>query len=1698
MSSENSHFTSLVTVDAGFKPAVYLPDHFNDNEQNAQLIQTYIPTTQSINFLAEVARSLNPASDQRARMLYGTFGTGKSDLLLILCNYFTREVDDPVMRPFYEKLRRINESQYTTIYQQRANKKPFLVVLLQANAVTPFAGFILHGLEQALRQAGLDDLMLPTRYSAARQKIEEWQRESHPVLQRFINALRDNESKELTSLLAELSGSAAGSAFPVFQRAFRVATGTAFDIYSYDRPEETYKRVAQALRERGSHSGILVVCDEFTEVLRRLARAGDQQSAEVEVEALGVQDLANTSMASSQNQLHFVIASLEPFASSSAESTSESGAKAIEKIGGRFKSFALELQDSAELLRGAIRRLTDCQVLSDRQRDELVELSRPLWRQQPKQWITEMVIDGCFPLHPLVTYALPLINRLVAQNNRTMFQFLKDKDGLSGFLAQNYLSSPYPGWSNLLTVDKLFDYFEQSIQVRRSDVTDTYNHSLQLLDSVQVDKALAERVLKVIAFCEVVAPALSPTRQLLRQALNLPPQAENELGMALTLLEQLEAIYPPHEVDGDTSAGGAYGLPIAGRVSPLNLRQRVLRKARELQTSVAKLQAAYQAEPIKADEYNRRRGSWRELKAKYVSMAELNNSARLKDDLATAGQNGRLWYVIASSESERSEAQSRARELTRHNPRLVIAVPTVPLSVLEALKNYEALKEVRGDSALDNAAKTYLQDNGRVGAEFYKAISSATAKLREERHWEWFREGAVQPNITSTAQSKDLASRVMAAVYPHTPEHQLSQQFKAEGITPSLTRAVSMVLKNEVRISKSSNKPEETVVRIALVGLGLLKSLRVDGAYELYGLTEPTSIQFNSQKVWQFYLSHLSAGKPWRKLIETLQDTPFGLYDSLLFAFTGAFFTFYADAIEISLASGPIQQPVALDDKLLKLLIESPQNYNVKLQPLSELEKQWLRGIVTDGLKRPFDSTGGQGKTLRSRVATQVKMWRTAQRLPLFAEKLDTDQLATLFPDRPSAVIATAQILLQSGRSGSEEALASGLLKEIPEALRAPGDHGSWSNESVQELLAVWGETCRLIEQLPDLLERHAIHEVVAVFGYEDKPEAEYWNHIYHWRLNRQVVQSQANHLALSSYTRDLLAQTSKPGATVREAVLDGFARTIVGINTPFQSWPTLEHLKRLTRELRKARDEIEGAWNTLANEAEVWLNGVASAAVGRPVAGIQADQADRTAQDLHNWATSVAWPGCSAALQVAELQRLYPALDKQACADISAVLSRTQYSIEDWKRELPSVLPRQFGVEGWTKAEVGQAVARLGVALKQAADLDALLRKHILARVLAPFIGGEAVTTSPAEVLRGWRTARQIPAENDLDEDAQILLGQLDSSTDAETTLLITLPRALPKIAQSYQQWRTYDDLDHYAEVVTAIIRAVNSYEPLTPAEQSWLNGITTECLRRPLADAPREKHRLAYAVAAQTGAWLRELNLPAFVATLTLADMTDLFPEASPPQIAAALQLINCQQLLSTDPTILFLADLPQALDIVTPINEWDADVVDRLLIDFGASCQIVGKLHEVTKRRIVQEIAPIFGAEINDGAGTLLTKLRTWRQSYVLFPNEVLSPDAALVSEVLANHADDPANILFTILPGKLREVRAPYNVWRSWEQRVAYLQSLKAAATEIEQRGRVSDGTPRVQELWESFRAQVAELTADEQRWLLKSFSEEFKV
>ena len=133
--------------------------------------------------------------------------------------------------------------------------------------------------------------------------------------------------------------------------------------------------------------------------------------------------------------MHFYVVSLAGFSSVSANTRTSQAA--LERTGGRFIQGQEELrsQHMEELISASITKKTSPKMLFTGvqvQRDELLTIAMRLWGKRAtghynREWLQKTVVEGCFPLHPLAAYCLSLLNRQLAQNERTMFSFIWDE-----------------------------------------------------------------------------------------------------------------------------------------------------------------------------------------------------------------------------------------------------------------------------------------------------------------------------------------------------------------------------------------------------------------------------------------------------------------------------------------------------------------------------------------------------------------------------------------------------------------------------------------------------------------------------------------------------------------------------------------------------------------------------------------------------------------------------------------------------------------------------------------------------------------------------------------------------------------------------------------------------------------------------------------------------------------------------------------------------------------------------------------------------------------------------------------------------------------------------------------------------------------------------------------------------------------------
>ncbi|NJL05929.1 MAG: hypothetical protein HC911_13690 [Chloroflexaceae bacterium] len=1705
MSSPHPSFTTLVRVDAAFKPSVQLPVDFEHEAINTSLIASYIPTDATLTLFEQLARSCAPNSQERAHMLVGTYGTGKSDLLLMIANYFARASDDPLMHPFYDKLRRLNQDQWAFIQGQRAQRPPYLVVVLQADATTPFSGFVLHGLERALRYVGQEDLMRDTKYRAARAKIAAWRRDQHRRLADLEQHVQQREGRALSQLEQELDSPQADLAFTVFARSFREVLGIEFPIYEYHAAHETYAAVAQALAERGTHSGIVVVIDEFTEFLRRFQQAIDQRSAEIDAETKAVDNLAERSASSSAwkyGQLHFIVASLESFASASAESGTRQAGQALERIGGRFRQHSVDLAGNEELIRGAIQKQVDvATLLPNPQQDQLLDLAYAIWKEQHRDraWVRDTIVQGAFPLHPLTTYALPNVNRAVAQSQRTMFLFLNDHQrGLQHFLQTAALASAYPHWHTLLTLDWLFDYFEESIKTKKTEIEEAYERGRQNLRGATVDTTLALRVLKIVALCEVLNDAhLRPTRLFIQHALNLPPtvRATEELDTALHILEELDTLYPPSEHERG-SQHGSYSLPLAGRVSVPGLRQQLKRRAAEKRTSVRILTARYAPEPVKAESYNRERGTHREFVAHYHDLQSVSDTTRLEDELTR--NDGVLVYIIASDDNERAAAQSKARELTARHTHLIVAVPLAPSTILRSLADYQALEELYQSSELEPTAKDYLHDHGLIGKEYKQRLEADLAKLRDVRQWEWYVQG--NPHMggfSNHKQRTDLIDRLMLQRFTATPKQSLAQHFKPDGISPTIEKAVTELLKGKVKIAAGAKGQVETVLNRSIVELGLLTEQGKSGGYVDYAITAPDAKTYDSLQVWNRFLEHLKSKdkQAWARLVEELRSPPYGLYDALLMVYLAAFLIVHAESIEIvptaASSSGSRPNLGTLDAKLLKMMVEQPKTYTIRFQPLTAGEREWLHAVATYDARRRFSYSPSQGTTLRAAVSEHLHTWLKRLSLPAFAEKLSADELRELAPAFAGANLAVAGILLQS--RANKQLLASALLTDIPNQLGAARDRSAWNDASVQELVSGFGEVAQLLEQLPKLLEQHTIAQIASVFGSPAQDPLEVWQAIFHWRSSRQSV----NPDALTTQTRTFFRFTQSASGTVQDALLQEFARQIIGIGVEYKNWPEQDRLAKLVQVITSAKREVDQKWESTAPAEAVWHEGLAAATLGREESNVPLAL---VAERLTAWFQSPPLPACASALSVEQLQLLYPPLDATQVHDLAYLLQRKDWSSNQWEPLIDTELAAQFGIHQWYKEEVQQGLQRVRVALQHAQNLKLYLCEYLLSALSAYLAPSSPAPTAHdlTALLGAWLAQHPIPDQHDLSAETALVLQYLKGSVaQPEPALLIDLPRALPNIGQPYDQWTTYAQITDYLTSVRTAINELEQYTPTPAPVARWLIGIIEQGLGQSLPQRPYEQTRLVQAVRAPFTAWLAALHLPSFSPTLTDTDLRALFPDAPPTVYAASRLCIKAAFNPSTLDQNFFLQHLPAALGNTTPPAMWDDPHVERLLDQFAEICTSLARIPYQLKQQLCSELGTVLDQSDVRALEQLLATLQTWRKQHVILNEQELSANAKAVLTVLQPTGNEPSTLLLEQLPKQLREVRAPYGQWASWQTRTSYRSALQDAVREIETKGRVTVASERVQQLWERLRHDLHQLSQDEQRWLIKQFSEEFR-
>lgn len=460
-------------------------------------IDGYIPTRSSVKILDGYINEIRTFTGNRASVLIGPYGKGKSHLLLILLELLSQNCPLSVIDALIERIAAVNEDAAEHIRDTMSNFGPFLPVIINAGSGTLSQAFM-RGITNALVRDELSDVIPDSYYSEAIKMLQNWEKHFPDTFSAFKNRLP--QGKSVTKFVSELSHFDERS-LSFFRTVYpELTSGSVFNPIVDDEVVSIYRSVNRILREKHGYSGIYIIFDEFSKYVEGHTVEGFAEDMKV------LQDMCELSAASRDEQLHLTCVAHKSIRSYGTALPAEV-LNTFEGVSGRLKEvyFIVSSQNSYELLSDAIGKKPAFAKWSaeNKRYQELIAETYELKSFSSLFDLPDyqhIVGEGCFPLTPVAAMLLLELSERIAQNERTIFTYItsKDADGLARLVEKSRTV-------DFVGVDSVFDYF---VPLFRQDAQNGNHHKHEWLKAdyalSQTEDAEERAVIKAVSILHMV------------------------------------------------------------------------------------------------------------------------------------------------------------------------------------------------------------------------------------------------------------------------------------------------------------------------------------------------------------------------------------------------------------------------------------------------------------------------------------------------------------------------------------------------------------------------------------------------------------------------------------------------------------------------------------------------------------------------------------------------------------------------------------------------------------------------------------------------------------------------------------------------------------------------------------------------------------------------------------------------------------------------------------------------------------------------------------------------------------------------------------------------------------------------------------------------------------------------------------------
>ena len=798
--------SDMITVASGFQYSV----NIGYDLSNSSKLKNFIPTKSALNLLEDILLSTQVSSTERARVLIGAYGKGKSHIVLMILSILMKK-DLNLFKNTLPKLME-KETLYESVKNYYESENRILPVVISGSNTSLPQAFLL-ALQRTLTENDLLDVMPETNYKAAIAVINRWNLEfpnTYSELQKEIGMPVSKFVEELEDYNVVAYGQ--------FERIHpKLTAGSIFNPFLGFDVVELYESAVKGLRKRG-YSGIYVVYDEFSKFLEANISVASVSDTKM------LQDFAEKCNRSGDNQLHLMLISHKEIANY-IDTLPKQKVDGWRGVSERFLHIHLNnnFSQTYEIIASVIQKNESTWTLFKKKHSQDFKslnhryAKHPIFSDVVEQDIKD-VICNCYPLHPVSTFILPRLSERVAQNERTLFTFLS---ATGVFTLPSFLSKYTDDKFEVITPDLIYDYFEPLFkkEIYTREFYKIYQLTANILAKLD-ENSLETKIIKTLSLVYILEQfeKLKPTKDEIVGIFSVSFSVEEIENAITNLIENEYVIYLKRSNDY---------LKLK-QTSGVDVQQQIKDTIISIQNKISikdTLNASNFDSYMYPSRYNDIKEMTRFFSFEFIDEDEVSENVNWNIKSENIEADGVIYAVIPKDSDSITKVRNSILISSRNCNNCVFILPKSYMHIKDIVLEFSAVSLLHSKAAND---KVLFEEYEVIYDDLKEIIGNFINSYTQPEKFKssYIYKGEVK-NITRKATFTGLLSDICNELYPLTPiitNEAINRNEITSIASNSRNKIIAGLLRNELEenLGLVGSGQEVSIMRSTLIRTGIL------------------------------------------------------------------------------------------------------------------------------------------------------------------------------------------------------------------------------------------------------------------------------------------------------------------------------------------------------------------------------------------------------------------------------------------------------------------------------------------------------------------------------------------------------------------------------------------------------------------------------------------------------------------------------------------------------------------------------------------------------------------------------------------------------------------------------------------------------------------------------------------------------------